>query len=214
MFFQKTKAFGFRKYLDLETKKSSLLKESESAAFPDQVYAYLSDSLGVPVKRLEKQDWENTVQLLLKESTKVQLNRDIPMLKDAPKDTKNVDWDYPGRTWAYYSHLLAKAYGWTIEYIANLDVNEAIAYLQEILTEEHLHNEFAYSLSEIAYPYNSSTKTSNYKPMSRPYWMKATVQPIKKMKMRKSMLPVGAGQDLSGLPAEYGTQAIIDNGNR
>ena len=215
MMFQATKPMRFRKYLDLENKKSILMAEAESNAFPEKVYAYLSASLDVPVKKLEKQSWESTVLSLVKESAKFTPNHELPLLKDAPKDgDKKVAWDYPGRTWVYYSHLLARAYGWTAEYIANLGVDEALAYLQEILTDDHLDREFEYSLSEIAYPYNKATKTSKFKPMSRPYWMKLTVQPVKKIKMLRSSLPVGNGVDLSGMPAEFGIQKIIDNGNR
>ena len=190
------------------------MSAAEDGTFPDKVYAYLSAALMIPVKRLEKRDWESTVQSLLKESAKFVPNKNLPLLKDAPKESKPVEWDYDGRNWAYYSHILAQAYGWTVEYIANLGVDEALAYLQEILTDEHLNREFAYGLSEIAYPYSKATKTSKFKPMSRPYWMKLSVKPIKKIKMLRSSLPVGNGIDLSGMPPEYGIQNIIDNGQR
>jgi hypothetical protein len=49
--------------------------------------------------------------------------------------------------------------------------------------------------------------------MKRPYWMRVSAKPIKKMKMKRSLLPVGAGVDTSGLPAEYGIQDIINSGH-
>lgn len=208
-----TKPLGFRKWLTLEKLKEDLISESESEAFPDKVFAYLSDSLLIPVKRLENKSWEDTVKSLVKESSKFSPNRELPMLKDAPKDGKPVEWDYDGRTWNYYSHLLAHAYGWTLEYIAELTVDEALAHLQEILTDEHLDREFYHMLSEISYPYNKASKTSTYKPMKRPYWMRVTVKPIQKMRMKRSLLPVGAGVDLSGMPDEYGIKDIINSGH-
>lgn len=211
--FLQAKPLGFRKWIEQENLKSQLIEEAESEAFPDKVFAYLSASLSIPIKSLEKKSWENTVQSLLKESAKFSPDRKLPMLKDAPKDSSKVEWDYDGRTWNYYSHLLAHAYGWTLEYIANLGVDEALAHLQEILTDEHLDREFLYGLSEIAYPFNKSTKKSHFKPMTRPYWMRVSVKPIQKTRMRRSLLPVGEGIDLSGMPDEYGIKDIINSGH-
>jgi hypothetical protein len=213
--FHRTETPKFKKWIELEKLKSDFISDSESEAFPDRVFAYLSASLSIPVKKLEKKSWEETVKSLLKEASRFSPNRDLPMLKDAPKDSgEKVQWDYPNRTWNYYSHLLAQAYGWTLEYIAELDVDEALAHLQEILTDEHLEHEFVYSLSEIAYPYSKQTKTSHFKPMKRPYWMRVAVKPIQKMRMRRDLLPVGAGVDLSGMPAEYGIKEMIESGQR
>ncbi len=195
---------GFRKWLDLENKKSKCIEAAESEAFPEKVYAYLSAALDVPTKRLEKMTWESTVHSLLKESAKFSPNRELPLLKDAPKDSKSVDWDYDGRNWHYYSHLIAKAYGWTLEYIGNLHPDIALAHIQEILTSNHIDDEFLYGLSEVAYPYNKNTKKSEYKPMKRPYWMKQSApKEIKRFKIRRDALPVGRIMDISGLPAEY-----------
>jgi hypothetical protein len=133
------------------------------------------------------------------------------MLRDSPKESKPVDWDYDGRTWAYYSHLLAKAYGWTLEYVAEMDVNEALAHLQEIMTDDHLEKEFTYSLSEVAYPYNKSTKTSNFKPMTKPYWMRPPMKQIPTYKIRRDMLPQGRIVDLAGNPSQFSTEGREEN---
>jgi hypothetical protein len=115
------------------------------------------------------------------------------------KEDKKLSWDYDGRTWNFYSHLLASNYGWTLEYIGKLGIDEVIAKIQEILTEEQLNKEFQWSMSEIAYPYNKSTKKSEFKPLKRPYWMLAEVTEIKKIKILKSLLPIGNVQDVSGM---------------
>lgn len=133
-----------------------------------------------------------------------QLNKKLPFVKDAPKESqKPAPWDYEGRSWFYWSNLFAKAYGWSLEYISELEVNDAFALIQEILTDEQLDKEFTYGLSEIAYPYNSSTKKSVFKPMPRPYWMKEDIKPLKKFKYARSLLPMGIIQDVSGMPSEF-----------
>jgi hypothetical protein len=195
-----TAKLSFRKWLNLETHKKQLMA-TESSDFPDRVFDYLSVAFGSVDKN---EPWENSVFLLLKGFKDFQPDGKLPLLQDAPKEQqKPVSWDYDGRTWAYWSHLLAKSYGWTLEYIGKLDVNEALARVQEILTDEQLEHEFVYGLSEIAYPYNKSTKTQNFKPMPRPYWMKAVTPPVKTMKFRRDMLPMGIVQDISGMPSEY-----------
>lgn len=194
----------FKKWIELEQKKSDFISAAERDEFPEKVFAYLS-AAGYSTKG----DWQSTVLSLQKAYTEY-LPKSLPILDTAPKESKSVDWDYDNRTWAFYSHLLAKAYGWTLEYIAELETNEALGHLQEILTEDHLEKEFYHGLSEVAYRYNKSTKKSDYVPLKRPYWMRATVsRTIKKVKIKKSLLPVGMGIDASGLPKEFGTAQFI-----
>jgi hypothetical protein len=210
--FKKTKPLGFRKWLELENLKSKFVEAAEKSDFPEKVYAYLSAALDVPAGKLQKNGWENTVLSLMKSVSDYPLKQ-IPLLKDAPKEKNEEDWTYEGRTWFYYAHLISNAYGWTLDYIANLDPNEALAHLQEIMTSEFLQKEFAYGLSEVAYPYNPSTKKSEYKAMSRPYWMRLKKKEVKKTRMKRNLLPIGVGVDVSGLPKEYGAEAIISTRN-
>lgn len=122
----------------------------------------------------------------------------IPMMLKAnragkPYLEKTYSWDYPGRTWYAILNRFTKNYGWNIEYIEKLDIDDAIALLQEIEINEQLDREFIYSLSEIAYPYDSNRKVGVFKPLERPVWMReyAKVLEPRKTKIRKDMMPVG-----------------------
>ena len=205
---QKTKPLGFRQWIICEDHKNQVIESAGGSEFPDKVLNYLSAVFGISKDKLEKKDWVECYHLFTKavlESPKI----DIPLIKDAPAHAKEVDWHYPGRTLYYYSHVLAGAYGWDLEYISNLEVREALALIQEILIDKHLDSEFQYSLSEIAYPYNKSTKKSSYKPLERPYYMRPAVAPVpKKMKMRRDTLPVGLIMDVSGLPDEFKIEGL------
>lgn len=206
----RSSSLGFRKWIELENHKKLIAEAVEGSDFPDRVFDYLSTAFGD--KKWDKKPWKTPVYSMADGFQKFN-PKDIPILHP-PKDGKKSDWDYEGRTWNHFSHLLASAYGWTLEYIGELDVNEAIGHIQEILTSEYLEQEFTHSLSEVAYAYNKNTKKSDYKPMPRPYWMRPTYdKPIKKFKIPKSLLPVGVGIDVSGLPEEYGIKKIIENGN-
>jgi hypothetical protein len=116
---------------------------------------------------------------------------DFPILKEKAEKKEKLPWEYPGRSWYFWLNLFASSYGWSEETIGDMDIDSAIGLYQEIEIAEQLENEFYYSLSEIAYPYQSSTKTSKYKPLERPEWMKPVVQMPKSVKMRKDLLPVG-----------------------
>ena len=177
------------------------------------VYSYLSTAIDISKNKLEhKSSWQYSVKLFLS-SLSNPVDPSLPLMKDSTGQTKPVDWNYPNRTWPYYSHILAGAYGWTLDYIADLNVNDALAHIQEVLTTEHLDREFERSLSEVAYRYDKSTKKSIYVPMDRPYWMRVKRKEIKKTKMKRSLLPVGMGVDISGLPDEYGAKDVIESGH-
>lgn len=195
----------FREYIELEQLKKNLA--TERTEFPEQIFRFLSVA-NVSVK--DNASWQETVVAFLEALRKTRPNEKLPLVKDSPKkEDKPSPWEYEGRGWFYWGNLFSKAYGWNLDYIANLDFNDALALAQEIMTDEQLEHEFAYSLSEIAYPYNRSTKKQTFKPMSRPYWMRPAFSEIKKVRVKRSLLPVGYGVDVSGLPPEYGIQNYL-----
>jgi hypothetical protein len=99
-----------------------------------------------------------------------------------------TDWEYPGRTWFIWVHTLSKMYSWSIEYISELDFDYAIALLHEIISDEYYAREWQWGLSEIAYSYDTNTKSSKYKALPKPEWMKvrATQTELPKVKIKKS----------------------------
>ncbi len=105
---------------------------------------------------------------------------------------KPVPWDNPLRAILIWIHLIAKTYAWGKAEIEELWPEEAIAFVQEIMADEQTDREFIYSLSEVAYEYNKTTKRNHFRPMTRPGWM--MLQQEKKeliTKLRRDMMPVG-----------------------
>jgi hypothetical protein len=115
---------------------------------------------------------------------------DFPILKDTSKQGES-SWDYPERTWFYWSNLFAKVYGWQLEIIADLEIEEAIGLLQEIISDRQDDKEWSWSLSEIAYPYNESSKKSTFKPLPRPSWLMGEKEKPKIVRVAKDMMPMG-----------------------
>lgn len=194
----------FHKWVTLVGLQKTIQDSVETGEFPKKVFAYLSLS-----GRRGEGEWKNTVLTLADSFRQNHIDIQIPIIKDAPQHGKESDWSYANRDWAYYSHVLAHAYGWSLEYIANLEVEVAFAHIQEVLTSQQLDREFTHALSEVSYHYNKTTKKSDYKPMKRPYWMRPFMQPLKKVKIRRSLLPVGLVIDVSGMAEEAGYGPII-----
>lgn len=182
-----------KKWITLEVYKDKIIKAADGEQdFPKYLLSYLSVAFGINYKWFEYADWTKIVRafyLVVSKSPQVSL----PLTTPSNEKPKEESWSYDGRTWHLYSHLLAKNYGWTLEYISCLQVEEALAKIQEILTDEQLEREFYYGLSEIAYSYDQRSKKSKFEPLPRPHWMKAKVEPekIKKFAIPASMLPFG-----------------------
>ena len=192
-----------RKWIELEQRKEKIIKATDGGDdFPSDLFSYLSVALGINSKYYEKADWYNIIQafyVCLSKSPQVEL----PILTPHEEESKEESWDYPHRTWHLYSHLLAKAYGWSLEEISQLHVDEALAKIQEIIVDDQLDKEFFYGLSEIAYHYDKNSKTSKFVPLHRPHWMRPKIKPIKKILIPASMLPVGNVIMDGVLPPEY-----------
>ena len=127
--------------------------------------------------------------------------KELPLLQPAQSKNKKEPWDYEGRSWYMYAHIISQRYGWTLGEIGRMDLDDALALVQEILTDEQLDREFLWSMSENSYIYNAKTKTGKPNPLERPYWMIVKVEPPKRMQIPKNMIPAGA--DFGAIPDEY-----------
>ena len=184
--------FGLKKWLALEDIKTEIFQATEDKdTFTDAILAYLSVAFDISAKDIEDVPWYDVAEEYAKINVLNNLNFQFPLLKEQPHKDK-ATWDYKGRTWYLWANILAGAYGWTLDYIAQLDPDDGIALLQEVLTDDQLDKEWQWGLSEIAYPYNESTKKSEFKPLPRPVWMQKELRkPIKAVRINASMLPVG-----------------------
>jgi len=198
----------FRVWAQLEDRKYDFIQavEDSSNSLPEIMYGYLSTVLLFPVN-FSKVPWQEVFKTFYRLHSLSSAIRKIPITanRDVNKETKDA-WDYSGRLWPLYMNIIASAYGWTEKQIASLDVNNALAYLQEILTDKQLDKEFIWSTSEIAYPYDKTTKKSKFQALKRPYWMdKPRILP-KSKPIPKSLLPVGNVMRL--IPNEKKTKEI------
>ena len=191
-----------REWLALEDYISDIAEAAEAQdidGFLNPLYSYVSAAVGLAVDEVETAFAIDVIDCLeVCISTNIP-NSKLPVLRGSGKAGKKPVsipvWEYRGRQWYFWLNTLASAYGWEIDYIAELDVDDAYALYQEIVVDEQLRREWEWGLSEIAYPYDKATKTNKFKEYPRPQWMQgqsqAVFKPAEKVKIRKDFLPVG-----------------------
>lgn len=187
---------GLRKWLELEEIRETFIQAVDGRDIDSMMLSlcsYISTALGISTEPIQTLPWYEVANAYILISIECLPRYDFAVLqlrKNEPEKRK-LSWDYKERTLYLWSHMIASAYGWTFDYISNIYFNDALALLQEIIIEEQLKREWEWSLSEIAYPYNESTKKSEFRPLPRPSWMQEILPEPKKVRIPKSMLPVG-----------------------
>lgn len=205
----------FKRWIELEDKKEQILRASEqnSDEFTKLLLSFLSDALSLPLWFFNRLYWVDTLVLFAEVSKSLLIEKYLPLIYVTPdkKSQQSEMWDYKDRTWQYYSHILSKNYGWSLEYIGELSVFDALAHVQEILLSEQLDREFQWSMSEASVIYDAKTKTTKPNPLPRPYWMKQTdkLPSIPKFKLPKSVVPVGNVNN-DGVPDDYKPKEVIN----
>jgi hypothetical protein len=152
-------------------------------------------SVASDAKEIETLPWYEVADAFITVEIENQPKYKFALFRSKKESIDDPAWEYEGRQWYWWLNILASRYGWSAEYIAELDVDDATGLLQEILVDEQLEREWQWSLTELAYPYNESTKKSNFKPLDRPKWMMTVLpenQPkIPTIHIRKDMFPAG-----------------------
>lgn len=95
-------------------------------------------------------------------------------------------------SWYSWSSLLAKEYGWSLEYVAELEIDDAISLIQEVLYNDQLRREWEWMLSDKSVHHDKQGK-GTFKPLERPVWMRKEVptKPPEVSKIRADMIPAG-----------------------
>lgn len=190
--------YKLREWLKLDAVREKLVDAIDTKdidGLSKSMCAFVSVASNVSVDILLSLPWYEIAEAFSMIEAENKLRLDFALLRTGKKKPDNPAWEYKGRTWYWWLHILSSHYGWTSEYIAELDIDDATGLLQEILTEEQLEREWQWSLTEIAYPYNENTKKSNFKPLDRPEWMMMAspefMPKIPMVRIRKDMMPVG-----------------------
>lgn len=188
-----------RAWLQLEDIHEKIVRAADKKnrlEFTNSIYSYLSVALSLDID-FSTLPWYEIVEAYI---DLISLNKplvEFPILRSINKAVENVPWDYEGRTWHFWAHQLAKSYGWHLDYIAELDIDDAIAHIQEIVTSEQMRKEWEWMLSDKSVSYDKRGK-GTFHDYNRPAWMGGKhIPPDKQQKlgdkipMKKSMIPMG-----------------------
>jgi hypothetical protein len=216
----KHKRYKFKQWIDLEDKKIAIagaLAENKEES-PRLIFEFLTSALPLPNRVWKSIFWVDVVSAYSLVATALPVRRYLPIISIpyTGEPAEKPAWDYPGRTWYYYSNLIAHAYGWSLEYIANLDVFDGMALVEEILIKEQQDKEFVWNMSEASVSYDAKTKVTKHIDYPRPYWM-TSVQPgspvpIKKTKIPRAFMPIGEVH-YEALPEEFHPKEIDPSRN-
>ena len=185
-----------KKWVEFESLKENVTNEAKHGnveGFSEALFSRVS--LCVNVEGIEDLPWVDVASAYAQLQVINQPSIKFPIFITSIKEQKQIGWDYEERSWYVWAHALAKAFGWLLEYIAELKIDDAIALIEEIYVQEQLDKEWEWSLSEIAYPYEANTKVHKFHPLPRPLWMdiayKDKKEEIMKTKLPKFMIPIG-----------------------
>lgn len=148
--------------------------KKDDSGFVSGIYSFLSTLISITNTELEPAPWYEVVEAYSLSALENAPKLDLAMIQSSKKEhsEKLPDaWEYEERTWYAWVHILAGSYHWVIEYIAELDVDDAFALIQEISIQAQYDREWQYGLSDVAYEYDKSSKVSRLKPLPRPSWM-------------------------------------------
>lgn len=195
---------GLKEWLSLEELRNRTLESAEKGedTFATYVFSYLSALLNTDESEFISSPWYEILEAYYLCSLECAPRLDLSVLKTgkSKKDGELPDpWEYGERLWYSWLHTFSKQYGWNIEYIAQLDVDDAFALIQEISLDEQFDKEWWWSLSEVAYEYEKTTKKSRLKPLPRPDWMrratktyqKSIESPKQKVSINPAFIPPG-----------------------
>lgn len=189
-----------REWFLLQQKRKSLkeaVEQGNTLRICQKIISFVSTASGFSEESIADENWIIVCSAYFQLYNINIPDTELPFIKFSGGRDREYPWDYEGRDWWYFCHLLASQYQWSVEYISNLDVNEAFSLIQEILVEDQLQKEWEWGLSEKSIEYNPKTKTSKFRELDRPKWMMEDFKPAPMMVIPIDMLPVGNIKDFT-----------------
>lgn len=186
---------SLREWIELEEARSKIKKAFETRSgvtVASSIFDYIHLACDkYKIQALSEMDSSVVLELYLEAAATNLPSRQFPVLKQASDTKEKLPWEYDGRTWYFWANLFSKHYGWHLDYISEMEIDDAIALYQELEIDRQLEREWQWGMTELAYPYDPTTKTGKFKPLPRPEWMMPIVPKPKAIKIRKDMIPIG-----------------------
>lgn len=188
---ERKKLFEWIKLEDIRIRIAEAAKDKDYDKVSDLIVSYILAASRVPME-IDWRDlsWADVIGAYIEALVLNTPRKMFPIMR-ATGGEKHP-YDYEGRDWYGWVNLFASHYGWKVSDIAELDIDDAIGLMQEIKVDEQRQMEWEWMRTEIAYPYDSNSKSSRYQPLPTPSWMQAPKPAMpKRFKIRKDLMPPG-----------------------
>ena len=184
-----------RKWLELEDVKLRLyeaVEDKDREQVVNLIYLYISTAIGVETNTMLELPYRE-VLTAFNEIAKINIvDVDLPFMRipvrEKPEDT---GYEYDNRSWWSWANIFSTKYGWSLEYIADLNVNDGLCLYQEYLIDKYKDKEWQWMLSERYVGFDKVTNEAKINPYPKPDWMQAKIRPIKPVKLPIKMIPSG-----------------------
>lgn len=175
----------------IQKQLSEAVEIKDFAKLPELIESYVSTASGA--LGIDNLPWEELIDAFLDISKINSIDFEIPLLLTKLKDEGYIPWDYDGREWYFWANIICKEYGWELDKVEFLEVEDAVKLIQEIFIDRQLQKEWEWALSDRALHYDSNTKQTTFKPLDRPDWMMKSVKPIprKIVQIPEHLMPLG-----------------------
>jgi len=184
-----------RKWLELEDVKfriSEAVENKDRNDLVNLIYLYISTAIGLDTNIMSTLPYKEVVEAFEEISKANQINIDLPFMRTPVGKHEKEGYEYDYRSWWSWAFLFANRIGWSIEYIANLNVPDALYLYQEHLIKEYREQDWDWTLSERFVGYDTMTKKAKINALPKPAWMLAKpIKPVKPTKIPKFMMPSG-----------------------
>ena len=185
-----------RKWLELEDIKfriQSAVEDKDRDRLVNLIFLYLSTAIGIETNTMLDLPYKEVLDAF-NEIAKINvITMELPFMRIPVKEGKIEDtgYEYDYRSWWSWANIFSKQYGWSLEYIADLNVNDGLCLYQEYLIDKYHDRDWQWMLSERYVGWDEIRNTSKINPYPKPEWMKAQVKPVKPVQIPIEMMPVG-----------------------
>lgn len=138
-----------------------------------------------------------------------QLEGTLPFMESKIKPDAVELIKYPSRAYALIVHKIASEYHWSREEIMNLRPEEVMVYIQELMSDAWHMREWEWEMAGFGW-YKDDKGIMHRNQYPAPDWLSVISAEVKKVKMLKSMLPMGTIIDMGGYGL-HGTGNKVDN---
>ena len=184
-----------RKWLELEDVKFRIyeaVEDKDRDKVVNLIYLYVSTAIGIETNTMLELPYRE-VLTAFNEIAKINvIDIDLPFMRIPVREKiEDTGYEYDYRSWWSWANIFSKQFGWSLEYIADLNVNDGLCLYQEYLIDKYHERDWQWMLSERYVGYDEHTNSSKINAYPKPDWIQPKVKPVKPTKIPIDLLPVG-----------------------